>query len=60
MFWLIKTLGKVSSIMRWKLSLRLLAVAVPVAVLTSACARSPGLVDRGDDHHNRGNDPDDC
>jgi hypothetical protein len=41
MFWLIKTLGKVSSIMRWKLKLRLLAVAVPVAVLTSACAGAP-------------------
>ena len=41
MFWLIKTLSKVSSIMRWKLSLRLLAVVVPVAVLTSACAGTP-------------------
>ena len=38
MFWLIKTLGKVSSIMRWKLSIRLLTVAIPIAVIFSACA----------------------
>lgn len=38
---LIKTLGKVSSIMRWKLSIRLLAVAIPVAGLSSACAGTP-------------------